>query len=145
MRKGFTIIELLITMVISSVLLLTLGGIARIALSSHDRLWQEAKVVNDTAYCLDLLRHSLRGARNVTLDAGNGILTADNLIFKIDGSDLVFIDTDNSNQRNVILKDADSLAFSPVYVSAGYYRIDLSGEKNNFNFDYSINIQRRNL
>lgn len=151
MKRGYTLTELIIGMLISSILILTIVVMSTTAVSSHHYLSKEAEAYNDLYYGVDMIERSIRRAQDVSVDTTQNILTADNFIFRIDQGDLVYFDTANSNKRNVIINGtgATNLQFVPSSADPESYTavisdtITLSGGKT-ANLAVNLNVTRRN-
>lgn len=153
---GFTMMELLIGILISSILVLMVGAISSISLRSYERMRQEAEVFNDAFHALSLIKHAVRNSLVVSADQANNTLTADNLIFQVnsqDANNLIYTDTtDNSN--HTIVEGAGNLNFALTSPDARFININLSGEKlvpgyaegndKKVEFNLSTMVMRRN-
>ncbi len=138
-------------MLISGILILTIVVMSTSAVSSHHYLSKEAEAYNDLYYGVDMIERSIRRAQDVSVDTGQNTLTADNFIFRIDQGDLVYFDTANANQRNVVINGSGvtNLQFIPGNADPESYTavisdtITLGGSKT-ANLAVNLNVTRRN-
>ncbi|HEY7710609.1 MAG TPA: prepilin-type N-terminal cleavage/methylation domain-containing protein [Candidatus Entotheonella sp.] len=65
-QNAFTLVELLISMIVASILMLTIGVLSVIASSSFTRLNREQAIYNDIAYGIKLMQHRIRSAVGIT-------------------------------------------------------------------------------
>jgi len=149
MEKGFTLTELIIGMLIASILILTIGVMSGVGISSYNKLSKQAEAYNDLYFGVDLIERSIRRAHTVSVDTTQNTLTVDSFIFKADNGDLVYIDTANANKRNVIVSGATNLQFVPTNPSTNLYKATISDsirldEKNTIDLNVSVNVMRRN-
>ena len=152
MKKGFTLVELIVGMAICSILMLTVGVISRASLGSYDRLTKEAEVYNDLYFGVNLIERSVRRASNVSV-VGNTLVT-DSINF----TNLSYTDAGNQRYRLVycdatgehnITRNLTSLGFFPGNLSANNFSVSLdnvtiSGSKDSVNFNVLFNVTRRN-
>lgn len=148
-KKGFTLTEMIIGMLITSILILTIGVMSSTGVSSYSKLGKQAEAYNDLYFGVDLIERSIRRAHTVSVDTTQNTLTVDSFIFKADNGDLVYIDTANANKRNVIVSGATNLQFVPTNPSVGLYKAIINDsikldEKNTIDLNVSVNVMRRN-
>jgi prepilin-type N-terminal cleavage/methylation domain-containing protein len=86
-KRGFTLAELLITMIISAVLILMVGFLSQIAFSSHEQIKNEADVYSDLFYGLSRISFLARKAIKLEPGAPSAAGTS-NMLF-VDYKDLV--------------------------------------------------------
>jgi len=61
-KKAFSLVEMLVALVVSSIIVLTIGAMSSISLSIHKRTRQEAAVFADITYSLKFIKRQVRGA-----------------------------------------------------------------------------------
>ena len=148
--KGFTLTELVIALLVSGIILLTIGIISQISTDSYMRLRQEAEVYNEIYSSFDLVERSVRRENstivvdNTTLDAS--ILTADGLTFfrvPIGNSTYNFTYSDSA-ENHTILANATNLTFNAALTNDALVTFNLTGEKHKVPFNLTIDVTRRN-
>jgi len=149
-EKGFTLVEMLVALLISSILILMVGVLSQVAFSSHDRIRTKADVYDDVFYGLSRLSFQARKASTITLKTWANppwlpnMLVIDNSAFGLyrpAGSlttDFVFVpDINNTANREPILTGANPLTFT-FSVSGKLVTVqELSGTKNSEGFSVS--------
>ena len=143
-KQGFSLIELVSAMAVSSIIILIIGVISTVANASYQNLCKEAEVYSQVYYGLNMIQSNVRKGRNVEVDTAQNTLTVDNYIFKKDNNDFVYIDTAHGNKRNVIVEGVYGLIFQPVVSGGNLVRVTLSGLKDKASFNLSISVMRRN-
>jgi prepilin-type N-terminal cleavage/methylation domain-containing protein len=159
-KKGFTLAELLVTMVISAVLILMVGAISQIAFSSHDQIRKEGDVYSDLFYGLSRMNFSVRKASALSLDNTwpnppwvSSILIVDNSAFGLyrpAGGKIKFVFVPNKTNPGVrenIIEDLDTMSFS--FTLSGTpnksANVTVQGAKDNEPFNISnFVVTRRN-
>jgi prepilin-type N-terminal cleavage/methylation domain-containing protein len=126
--KGFSLVELIISLVVASVLILMVGIISNIAFTSHEDLRKEAQVYDDLEFGVELIKASVRKASSISVVSTwtnppykGSVLIVDNCAFAVyqpQGSttrDLIYIpNVSQPNTRQTIINKATSLAFTPI-------------------------------
>jgi len=106
MKKGFTLTEMIIGMLITSILILTIGVMSSTGISSYSKLRKQAEAYNEIYSAVSFIEHSVRGAKNISL--ADNTLTAKGLK---DPSNLIYdctitrVDPDNNLMYNLIYND----------------------------------------
>jgi prepilin-type N-terminal cleavage/methylation domain-containing protein len=122
-KKGFTLAELLVTMVISAVLILMVGAISQIAFSSHDQIKKEGDVYSDLFFGLSQISFSVRKASVLSLETWSlpwvsNMLIVDNSAFGLyrpTGGKIKFVFVPNKTipgVRENIIEDLDMMSFT---------------------------------
>lgn len=122
-KAGFTLVELLISIIIASIIILTAGGLSRISLNSFYKALNKQQIHNDLSYGLKLIRNRFRNAeassvrKNTSASGswvGKTLLEIGNEAFGIyqtnNSSKLEFVhlpDKSNENNREVLLTIPD--------------------------------------
>ena len=68
-QKGFSLVEMLVSLIMAAILILTVGVISTIANSSFSRLNKEQQIYNDISYGFKLLQYKVRASSSIA--AGN--------------------------------------------------------------------------
>ena len=154
-NNGFSLVELLVSIIIASILVLTVGVLSSVANSSFNRLNSEQQIYNDLSYGFKLLQYKVRGSSSIaTGNRASPWISGKH--FLIDGgafglyqsssteTDLVY---DNGTQIEKILlvpqPGSVNLSF-PVAITSQAVTVRVSGAKNNVSFDMQTTIARRN-
>ncbi len=156
-KKGLSLVELLVVIIISAILILMVGFLSQIAFSSHEEIRKEGDVYSDIFYGLSQISFSVRKASTVKIEndtygCTGPVLVADKNAFCLyngsdclackatediegPGTDFVYIeDTDNPNNKTAIICNAKtmSLKFTPIIKSV---LIEIKGTKGKESFD----------
>jgi len=156
MKRGFTLAELIIGMLISSILILTVGVISGTAVTSYEKLRKEAQAYDDLYYGVDLIERSVRRAESVSW--GSNTLTLgmwDNTtnppqpysaIFQNNGNSLTYKrDSRSSDAPDIVMQGVSNLTFAPnPPTNTTLFNATLNGTKDNIVFTRSISVMRRN-
>ncbi len=152
MQRAFTITELLIGMLVSSILVLTIVVMSTSAVSSHHYLSKEAEAYNDLYYGVDFIERGIRRAQQVGVDTAQNTISADNLVFKLDQGNLVCIDNSVSPAKISIIingSKVSNLQFIPGEPGVNSYTalisdtVTLAGGKT-ANLTVNLNVTGRN-
>lgn len=146
MKRGFTLVELLVGLVIGAVLVLIVGVISQTSFGSHERLRREAEVYSDIFYGFNLIKHSVRNGLIVSADGANNTITADNFIFRVspgNSGNLIYTKiSDNSN--HTIISGVAGLNFEVDDSNEPLIALNLSGQKDRVNFNLTAEAMQRN-
>ena len=150
-KRGFSLMELLIGLVIATIVTLMVGALANIAFKSYNDLRKQSDVYNDSQFALQMIREGVRqssSAPSVSVVGGNNCLTvikpSVTNYFYIKGSNFVYSSTACDSLTNTpIIKSVTSLVFTPS-ISGNLVTAVLSGTKSGVSFSYSIKTARRN-
>ena len=66
-NKAFSLTEMLVSMIIAAVMILTIGVISSISTSTYSSLSKEAQVYKDIAYGFKLMQNRMRSVQNYTI------------------------------------------------------------------------------
>lgn len=160
-NKGFTLTELLVTIVIGGLMMLTMGSISEIGKRSHRKLLRESGGYNDIAYGFKLVRNKVHKTRakdlkSVTIlsSSTTWVPLTERLelgatekfgIYNEAGNKMSFVYVNGSGSRQTIL-EADSLdmVIEPeIFVDK--VEITLSGIKDGISFSRTILVTSRRL
>ena len=138
MKKGLTLVELLITIIIASILILLVGVIATTAMNSFEGARREDQVYVDAFSGMDLMQSRIRRAASTDISVVNGstynligraLIVGSSVFGLLPGTeagtvDFVFIpNITNPADMQLILTDAHAadttLIFTPDPVPAG--------------------------
>ena len=64
-QKGFSLVEMLVSLIMAAILILTVGVISTIANSSFSRLNKEQQIYNDISYGFKLLQYKVRASSSI--------------------------------------------------------------------------------
>ena len=147
-KRSFTLTELVIGLAAGAIVILTIGVISSVGISSSNKLRKEAEVYNDIRFGFDLIEHSIRKAKakDVTVDEANATLKLDGFLFQKDdvkGEFFYTIDPDTTT-RHVIITGVNGLQFTPHPPIGKLIQVDLSGSKEGVAFYLSTSAMRRN-
>lgn len=169
---GFSLVELLITMIISTIVLLSIGMISTISNSSYNKVRHEADIYNDISHGLKFIQNKVHSAQSVSRKDPTGNWKSEYLL--IDNTTAVgvypcqsncetaselhlayFPDTTNTNVREILLKitnvltnDIDDPVERDVILlditsSSGFFTLTLSGRKSKVPFNIQTKILKR--
>ena len=151
-KRAFSLTEMLVSIVVAAILVLTIGVISRISTGTYASLTKEAQVYNDISYGFKLMQNKVRGSGNhIIIKSVSGSWVSSRLevgkhtfgIFQ-NGSNREF-SYDDGLKREVIFSVQSSgvlnLTFSSVTNDTATVRLD--GEKDKIKFDMSTIILRR--
>jgi len=149
-NKGFTLVELIIGMLVSSILMLVVGIISIAGHTSYEKLRKESEVYNDAYSGINLIQRSVHRAINLKIveDGADSTITADNFTFRVDGDSLVCdvdIDSDGTVDRtDIIISGVEGLSFELGGSVDNLVKITLTGTKDKVLFNVSASALRRN-
>jgi len=73
-NNAFTLVELLVGIVTGAIIVLTIGVISTIALSSYKKVSDEAAIYNDLSYGFKLFQNKIRSSKSITKSAPGGLV-----------------------------------------------------------------------
>ncbi|MBN2119963.1 MAG: prepilin-type N-terminal cleavage/methylation domain-containing protein [Candidatus Omnitrophica bacterium] len=155
-KRGFTIIELLISLIIGGILILMIGAISLASHKSHMTIHNQAQVHNDVFYGFELAANRLRAANSAWVENTwpNPPWTSDILI--IDNSAFaVYNSTQDQMASFVYLPDRSDTSIRKTIFQSGLvnfypakngnlFSIRLVGKQNLNPFDFSTKVLKRN-
>ncbi|MBF0521450.1 MAG: prepilin-type N-terminal cleavage/methylation domain-containing protein [Candidatus Omnitrophica bacterium] len=158
-KKGFTLTELIVALIVSIVLMMTVGAIASIGNDSYSNLMKEANIYNDVYFGLDLIQSLSHKATTISVDTVNKTLTIDKLVFSVSKkkitdtvSDFIYTNT-LTNAQTILFSGVGNLSFVPSLSADGkIVTASLSGTKSfggintskAVTFNVSTSAMRRN-
>ncbi len=169
-KNAFTLIELQVGMLISTVLVLAIGGFAAMSGSAYNKLLNEGYIYNDLSYALKLMQKSVRESSRLPINNGNLSNPSDGqwvvnepvLFIDIDGEEVAFGKLENTVQDNyefVYLADRSKVQEREVlftYTDDDKFDITMtvdpvdnaveigfSGNKNKVDYALSKTVKRR--
>ena len=170
-NNAYSMVEMLITLVILGIMILTVGAISQVSQSSHYKQRLELDAINDVNYGFKLITYDIRSASSISplvaqtgnwrgnhIELVNGGLTVAFGVYRTNNvRDFVFIpdmtkDITNSNNRSIILSVPDTadsstnLSFVPTYDavnSPNKMIVEVSGTKDKLPFDLKATILKR--
>jgi len=156
--KALTMVELLVALVISSILILMVGVLSNIALSSHKQLREAGDVYSDIFYGLSRMTFLARKASVLTLDNTwpnppwvSNVLIVDNSgfgLYQPAGQKVDFVFVPDKNDKTVtepLLTQADTMTFTVSTPVGKSVAVGIRGTKQNESF--AVNnfvVMRRN-
>ena len=129
---GFTLIELVVGLAIGAVIVLIIGVISSSGIGSYEKSRKEAEAYNDIFYGFSLVQRNVRQALIANADDATDTLTADNFVFKKNGSDFIYTDTATNADILILKMDTslgETLDFSVSPQSGKLFNVTLSGQK----------------
>lgn len=129
---GFTLVELIVGLAIGAVIILIIGVISSSGIGSYEKSQKEAEAYNDIFYGFSLIQRNVRQALIVNADDTANTLTADNFVFRKNGSDLIYTDTATTTDILILKTDTslgETLDFTVSPPSGKLFNVTLSGQK----------------
>ena len=159
-NRGFTIVELLVSMIVSGILILTIVYISSISRNSYQKVLDEAAVFDDITYGFKLMQNRVHQTSGVTIESATGSWASQKLVVEngdVDNVfglydsgntiDFVYLDNkDYESQREVLFSipipstETPNLTFSQ---NGKALTAHFTGTKNKIKFDLTTTIQRR--
>jgi len=125
--KAYTLVEMLISLVLGAILVLSMGAISSISNNSYRKVMAQAQVFNDIHYGIKFLQSHVRKASALYTETGNGSWVSQKLIVDHEafglfqnGAQVDFVylpDKDDENQREIIFSVS-----SPGNVTLDFYK-----------------------
>ena len=147
-KKGITIVELLVVLMVGAIMLLGINALSNIGTRSNRRILNEASIYNDIAYAFKLMQSRVH--KSTIQNSATALITGSekfDVYTHAGGRDLVYYPNrfdESINQVVFSVSDTDTLNFNhPVDNSVGNVAITLSGEKDGVPFDITTKIQSR--
>jgi prepilin-type N-terminal cleavage/methylation domain-containing protein len=72
-QKGFTLIELMVSMMTSAILILSAGIVLVIGQTSWDEAWKKSSLQRDASYAMLRMSRSIQDANSAAVDANGGM------------------------------------------------------------------------
>ncbi len=169
-RSGFSLVELLISLIVAAILVLTAGSLSSISLTAYNKEMNKQGIYNDLSYGLKLLRNRFRNAEASSVSkntaagnvwVGQTLLEIENQafgIYQLNNSsprEFVFLaDKSNQNKREVLLSVPGSdfswtVECDPSDCGASgpgpkAVTVKFDGTKNKYPFHMETTVTRRN-
>ena len=123
-NRAFSLVEMLISIVVAAVLVLTIGVISSLSTSTYASLTNEAKAYNDITYGFKLMQNRVRASSSLGLTAASGSWVSQRVAVSA-GSFGIYRDTthspatrefsfDNGVTREIIFSQPDPANSSAV-------------------------------
>ena len=158
-QSGTSMVELLVSVVIAVIVLLTIGAISQVAIRSHNRCFNETEIYADVSYGLKLMQKRVRESMSVAVDTPGGSWTGSRVVignktgndsafglYQNTGTlDFVYVpDVTVEATREVItsVPVAETITLTPT-LGTGSVEVQIQGEKSGVPFDLSTVIMRR--
>ncbi len=157
--KGFTFVEMLVSLMVSAVVVLTIGSISGICRNSELKTRSESQIFDDIAYGFKLLQNRVHEGKSLEEETLGGHWLGNQLVidhdkvfgvFQDDGSavrELVYLpDKSDETARQVIIgfSASDSVTLDVAKNGSKSVSVSVSGEKGNIPFSSSTDVMRRN-
>ena len=164
--KGFTLIEMQVSLVIASILVLAIGVVAGMSTRSYNKLQKEAQIFNDITYGFKLMENRVRRCRlPLQIEHPDNLLTgwitgerlivgneAFGLFSEKGGSTIDWVHLPDKNQESI----RDIIMTFPTHIEPGEVgqllsmtcdaqkvEVRLKGKKEGVPFNLAANIKRR--
>ena len=158
-QTGFTLTEMMVSLVVASLILFLLGSVSVLGDSSYKKLAKEAGIYQDIVYGFKLMQSRVHGSQHLAIQGASGSwfsskLEVDNAAFGLytngNNHDFVFLKNRlDETQREVIFSvpsaDTVSLSFSPIMSGTQTIGVQahLTGERDKIPFDLATMIKER--
>jgi len=153
-RKGVTLIEMLIVMVVASILLLTIGTLSSIGNKSYKKIVRQAAIYNDIAYGFKLISNRVHKTRSISLETPSSPWVGDKFIvgseafglYKTSSTmDFVHLpDKDDSANQETIFSVSNSDTINVSWsISGESVTCQISGSKDNIPFSLTSTAVQR--
>ena len=170
--RGFSLIEFQVGILISAILVLTIGVLSSMAQSSYAKISKEETVFNDAAYAFKLMQNKIRSSTSMSVKGNptNPPWKSSQLLFRYsqvvggietfpegafglyqaNGSttvDLVYMPDTSKSAKEVLmsLKAGQTFSFTLSNITTQSLTVQLSGTKSGIPFDISNVVLRRTL
>ena len=163
-NKAFSLIEMQVSLLIASILVLAVGALASMSTKSYNKIQSQAAIYNDVTYSLKMIQNKVRSSiaaptvdvsKNPSIWLDGKQLVIDQGAFgvykTIDSPVREFVylnDKNNETNREVLFrfeKNEDELMFSPSSTASecSSLMVKFKGTKDKIPFDLSSCIVRR--
>jgi len=152
-KRGFSLIELLIGIIVAGIVILMISAVGTIAYQSYNNLRNQSGVYNDSQFALQLIREGIRQSTSVPTIAGTclTIVTAASTKYyytMTSGTTKSLVYGSNAcssatNEPIISGVTSTGFVFTPS-VTGQLVTVALSGTKNGVSFNYSMSAMRRN-
>ena len=158
-KNGFTLTELLVSIIIASVLILTVGVLSSIANSSYNKINNTQQIYNDISYGFKLIQNQVHVSSTLSITAVSGSWVSPRVSVGA-GNFGIYRNTtytpatrefsyDNGTTREAILSVPDPNNSSSVLdltatQSTNAITVTITGTKNNIPFNMQTTVMKRN-
>jgi prepilin-type N-terminal cleavage/methylation domain-containing protein len=154
MNRGFTLTEMLVGMLISSILLLTVGLMATAGTNSYNKQRNIAEIYNNVTSGVDFLESNIRKATVVSWNSGAKTLTGSwvngstyNFVIRSTNGNLTYSDTLYGAMTAPIMRNVTAFSVSNA---GNLYNVTINinaslGNKAYLNFTRTLSVAGRNL
>lgn len=156
-NTGYTYVELLIGLLVSSFVMLTIGAVWGLGKRSYDAVQNEMAIYSDVSYGFKLIQNRVRQAKSIKKESAAGnwvdekLLVNDLIVFGLyrpSGSattDFVCVkDKANETSREVLFSVPVNKPLDlTVTISGSSVSVSLQGEKQNIPFTLQTTVLRR--
>ena len=158
-KNGFSLIELLVSIIVASILVLMIGVLSSIANSSFNKVNNEQQIYNDISYGFQLIQNQVRISPTLSITAASGSWVSPRVSVSA-GSFGIYRNTtyspatrefsyDNGTTREAILSVPDPNNSSAVLdltaaLSTNAITVTITGTKNNIPFNMQTTVTKRN-
>ena len=114
-QNGFSLVELLVSIIVASIIILTAGGLSRISLSSFYKALNKQQIHNDLSYGLKLIRNRFRNAEtsSVRINTSASNFWLDQKRLEIGNTAFGIYLTNNSRERKFVFLPDKSKEINP--------------------------------
>jgi len=161
-KNGFSLVELQVSLLIASILILSIGMIAQVSTQKYNQYLDEARIYNDIAYGFKMIENRIRESQSLTiaplggvqwktpmLQLGNNGVTEGFAIYQANlNAPFQFVRVKNINDltdMEVLYSSTETtapqLTFSPEGINP--YTITLAQTTGNNRFNFSAKVKRR--
>ena len=153
-KNGFSLVEVLVSIVIASILILTIGIISSIANGTYNKLSKEQSIYNDISYAFKLMQNKIHMSSTLAVGS-NPSPWITNQHFVVDGGtfglyqtsatakDLIYV-SGGTTETLLTVPQPGTITLSMAITSGKYITITLSGKKDNIPFQMETAVLRRN-
>jgi len=156
-RHGYTYVEMLVSIIISSFIVLTVAAVSGVSQRSYHKVMTEAGVYSDITYGYKLLQSRVRGAKSLSIQAAGGQWCSAHLMINGQqafglyqpsaGANIEFVymkDVSDPSAREVIFHLAsDETMNLNITLSGKSVTFQLSGQKSKVPFNIATTVARR--
>lgn len=145
--RGFTLVELLVSILIGMIVILGLGSVMTGGYRSWNNGWKKVELQRDASYAMFVFSLPIKEATGAIVEESGSKLTIDNR----DGTNTSFFrDTDtkelmrqkDNNAPQIVIKNVDDLNFS---IDQNMVNITLKLKSNDLQIDLVSTIMMRNF
>ena len=155
-KKAFTLVEMLISLVVVSILILSIGVISSLGVSSYNQAQKQAFLYEDLSFGFKLIQNRARSSKTISQapwDDPHGMynkLIVDDEAFGVyhnveyGKKELVYLEDNKEDEREVMisLSDGDPINFFATILTNSV-TFNLEGTRDRIPFRYSSTILRR--